>query len=58
MNVESNYFAAAVLAPEGPALDALRREGSDAHYVIASKCFTVFWGLVAISFASETFLTR
>jgi solute:Na+ symporter, SSS family len=29
----------------------LRREASDAHYVAASKCFTVFWGLFAISFA-------
>ena len=29
----------------------LRREASDAHYVVASKCFTAFWGLVAIAFA-------
>ena len=29
----------------------IRREASDRHYVIASKCFTAFWGLVAIAFA-------
>ena len=28
-----------------------RPEASDAHYVAASKWFTAFWGLVAISFA-------
>jgi len=29
----------------------LNREASDAHYVAASKWFTLFWGLVAIAFA-------
>jgi solute:Na+ symporter, SSS family len=29
----------------------LKRAASDAHYVAASKCFTVFWGLFAITFA-------
>lgn len=29
----------------------IKREASDAHYVVASKCFTAFWGLVAIGFA-------
>jgi Na+/proline symporter len=29
----------------------LKREAADAHYVAASKFFTIFWGLVAISFA-------
>ena len=29
----------------------LKREASDAHYVAASKWFTLFWGLVAIAFA-------
>jgi Na+/proline symporter len=29
----------------------LKREASDAHYVSASKWFTLFWGLVAIAFA-------
>lgn len=29
----------------------IKREATDAHYVAASKCFTAFWGLVAISFA-------
>ncbi|HXR03341.1 MAG TPA: sodium:solute symporter [Verrucomicrobiae bacterium] len=29
----------------------LKREASDAHYVAASKWFTLFWGLVAIGFA-------
>jgi SSS family solute:Na+ symporter len=27
------------------------RDAGDAHYVMASKCFTAFWGLVAIGFA-------
>src|SRR5204863_8329808 len=57
-------FFAAALSSKAAELNALgstttvdlyrhlvRREGSDAHYVTASKCFTVFWGLVAISFA-------
>jgi solute:Na+ symporter, SSS family len=29
----------------------LKREATDSHYVAASKCFTVFWGLFAIAFA-------
>ncbi len=29
----------------------LKREASDAHYVTASKWFTLFWGLVALAFA-------
>jgi hypothetical protein len=57
-------FFAAALSSKAAELNALgttttvdlyrhlvRREGSDAHYVTASKCFTVFWGLVAISVA-------
>ena len=29
----------------------IKREASDAHYVVMSKWFTFFWGLVAIAFA-------
>jgi solute:Na+ symporter, SSS family len=29
----------------------IRRDATDHHYVVASRCFTVFWGLVAIAFA-------
>ncbi len=29
----------------------IRRDATDRHYVVASRCFTVFWGLVAIAFA-------
>ena len=29
----------------------VKREASDAHYVSASKWFTLFWGLVALAFA-------
>jgi SSS family solute:Na+ symporter len=29
----------------------LKREASDAHYIAASRWFTLFWGLVAIGFA-------
>jgi solute:Na+ symporter, SSS family len=29
----------------------IKRDASDAHYVVASKCFTALWGLVAIAFA-------
>jgi solute:Na+ symporter, SSS family len=59
----ASFFAAA-LASKAAELNALgstttvdlyrhlvKRESSDAHYVTASKCFTIFWGLVAISFA-------
>jgi solute:Na+ symporter, SSS family len=57
-------FFAAALSSKAAELNALastttidlyrhiiRREASDRHYVIASKCFTVFWGLVALGFA-------
>ena len=57
------FFAAALSSKAGE-LNALgstttvdvyrhivRRDASDAHYVVASKCFTAFWGLVAIAFA-------
>jgi Na+/proline symporter len=57
------FFAAALSSKAGE-LNALgstttvdfyrhvvRRDASDAHYVTASKCFTAFWGLVAIGFA-------
>ncbi len=30
----------------------LRRDASDEHVLVASKAFTVFWGLVAVAFAS------
>ena len=30
----------------------IRKEASEKHYVIASKSFTVMWGLIAIGFAS------
>jgi SSS family transporter len=29
----------------------IRRDAADRHYLIASKCFTVFWGFVALGFA-------
>jgi uncharacterized sodium:solute symporter family permease YidK len=29
----------------------LKKEGSDRHYLIASKLTTIFWGIIAISFA-------
>jgi solute:Na+ symporter, SSS family len=29
----------------------IRRDSADAHYVRASKCFTMLWGLAAIAFA-------
>ena len=28
------------------------RQGTDRHYLIASRCFTVFWGAFAVAFAS------
>jgi Na+/proline symporter len=31
---------------------------TDAHYVFASKCFTVFWGLVAIAFSLFAHMTE
>jgi Na+/proline symporter len=36
----------------------VKREASDAHYVAASKCFTAFWGFVAIGFALFAHLTN
>ena len=57
-------FFAATLSSKAAELNALsstttvdiyrhlvKREATDSHYVTASKCFTVFWGLVAIGFA-------
>jgi solute:Na+ symporter, SSS family len=57
------FFAAALSSKAGE-LNALgstttvdiyrhlvRGDASDAHYVVASKWFTVFWGLVALAFA-------
>src|SRR5205085_5292402 len=29
----------------------IKRQASDAHYVAMTKCFTIFWGLVALGFA-------
>jgi SSS family solute:Na+ symporter len=57
-------FFAAALSSKSAELNALastttidvyrhlvRPDASDAHYVLASKYFTIFWGLVALSFA-------
>jgi SSS family solute:Na+ symporter len=57
-------FFAAALSSKAAELNALgstttidlyrhiiRRQASDAHYVAASKCFTLLWGLVALAFA-------
>lgn len=56
-------FFAATLSSKAGELNALgatttvdlyrhvRRDASDAHYVAASRWFTVFWGLMAIAFA-------
>jgi Na+/proline symporter len=57
-------FFAAALSSKAAELNALgstttidlyrhvvRRQASDAHYVTASKCFTLLWGLVALAFA-------
>ncbi|HZZ19129.1 MAG TPA: sodium:solute symporter [Opitutaceae bacterium] len=57
------FFAAALSSKAGE-LNALgstttvdiyrhlvKGDASDAHYLVASKCFTAFWGLVAIGFA-------
>lgn len=30
----------------------IKKDGSDRHYLVASKLFTLFWGLVAVSFAT------
>lgn len=29
----------------------MKRDGTDAHYVFASKCFTALWGLIALAIA-------
>lgn len=57
-------FFAAALSSKAAELNALastttvdvyrhliKREATDAHYVTASKCFILFWGVVAIGFA-------
>jgi Na+/proline symporter len=57
-------FFAAALSAKAAELNALgststvdiyrhviKREASDAHYLFASKCFTVFWGLIALGVA-------
>ena len=57
-------FFAAALSSKAAELNALgstttidvyrhlvRRDSTDAHYVRASKCFTLLWGLIAIAFA-------
>jgi Na+/proline symporter len=57
-------FFAAALSSKAAELNALgstttvdfnrhiiKREAGDAHYVTASKCFTLLWGLVAVGFA-------
>jgi Na+/proline symporter len=57
-------FFAAALSSKAAELNALgstttvdiyrhlvRRDGADRHYVVASKVFTAFWGVVAIGFA-------
>jgi Na+/proline symporter len=36
----------------------VKRDADDAHYVVASKCLTVFWGMVAIAFALFANLTE
>lgn len=57
-------FFAAALSSKAAELNALgstttvdvyrhivKRDASDAHYVVVSKCFTALWGLVALAFA-------
>ena len=64
-------FFAATLSSKAAELNALgstttvdvyrhlvNREATDEHYVAASKCFTVFWGVVAIGFALFATLTE
>jgi solute:Na+ symporter, SSS family len=64
-------FFAATLSSKAAELNALgstttvdvyrhlvNREATDEHYVTASKCFTVFWGVVAIGFALFATLTE
>jgi Na+/proline symporter len=64
-------FFAAALSSKAAELNALgsattvdiyrhviKRQASDAHYLAASKWFTVFWGLVSISFAISATLAE
>jgi solute:Na+ symporter, SSS family len=64
-------FFAAALSSKAAELNALastsivdfyrhigKRQESDAHYVLASKCFTVLWGGIAIAFALFANLTE
>ncbi len=64
-------FFAAALSAKAAELNALgsattvdiyrhviKREATDAHYLAASKWFTVFWGLVSISFALSATLAE
>ena len=64
-------FFAAALSSKAAELNALgstttvdvyrhlvRREAGDAHYVVASRVFTAFWGLVAIGFALSAHLAE
>jgi len=64
-------FFAAALSAKAAELNALgsattvdfyrhviKRQASDAHYLAASKWFTVFWGLVSISFALSATLAE
>lgn len=64
-------FFAAALSSKAAELNALgstsivdlyrhviKTDASDRHYVIASKCFTVFWGLVALAFALFAHMTE
>jgi SSS family solute:Na+ symporter len=36
----------------------IKREATDAHYVLVSKCFTAMWGIVAVAFALFANLTE
>ena len=64
-------FFAAALSAKAAELNALgstttvdfyrhvfKREAGDAHYLAASKWFTVFWGMVSISFALSATLAE
>jgi Na+/proline symporter len=66
-----SVFFAAALSSKAAELNALgstttvdlyrhvvKRGENDAHYVVASKCFTIFWGFVAIAFALFANLTE
>ena len=45
-----NVTASAVVSAVNE-IPRAKRDASDRHYVVASKCFTAFWGLIAIAFA-------